>query len=365
MKTNNIFLAVFLSLLIVGCANFNSVHRDLNISKGNGALIDIKQRAIIASVITTTKDTKTTSETRVCAEPSPDSLSAYAAELAAKADNSHVSASISAAFQEGSAFVGLRTQSIQLLRDASYRLCESYLNGAIEKEEYGWLMRRFQRNMLVLLAVEQLTGTVHTPTVTVGSESPSSTAHSLTELRAEQERIDARLKLLDEANIKLATDTQNTPANADKNKIAADKNTSIITQLKSDKKSVEDAIANNLNILTSGHTSVSVYNFSPQNTEKSDTQIVKIADTVRELVNRIIDQDDIGTLCFTYLKSKQGEVDSKDQLATSCIANIGSAGIRTSLQEASETAKQPTVPDLQLKPPKAQINAHKSKGVKK
>lgn len=126
MKTKILIAPVI--LLLAGCANFNSVHRDFNISNGNGALIDIKQRAIIASVVKTKKSDNTEiTETRVCAEPSPDSLSAYAAELAAKADNGQVAAGLSAAFQESSAFVGLRTQSIQLLRDASYRLCESYL----------------------------------------------------------------------------------------------------------------------------------------------------------------------------------------------------------------------------------------------
>ena len=70
-------------------------------------------------------------ETRVCAEASPDALSAYAAELAAKADSGKIGAELVAALQEGSSYVGMRTPTIQSLRGASYRLCESYLNNAI------------------------------------------------------------------------------------------------------------------------------------------------------------------------------------------------------------------------------------------
>ena len=65
------------ALLLGGCANMNSIHRRLDLSKGDGALIDIKQRAILVS-------SATNHETRVCAEPSPDALSAYAAQMAAK-----------------------------------------------------------------------------------------------------------------------------------------------------------------------------------------------------------------------------------------------------------------------------------------
>ena len=184
-------LLTLLPLLLVGCGNFNSVHRVLQVSKGEGALIDIKQRAIFSSVMTTEdKNGKRITQTRVCAEPSPDALSAYAAELTAKADAEKIGAELAAAFQEGSSFVGLRTQSIQLLRDASYRLCEAYISGAIGADEYAWLLRRFQRSMVVLLAVEQLTGTVRMPTVSITTQGQAEAAKSISEIRNEKEKID-------------------------------------------------------------------------------------------------------------------------------------------------------------------------------
>src|SRR5919108_6239520 len=120
MKHLRLLALVGLAIIAVGCANFNSVHRDFKVSEGTGALIDIKQRAILVS-----KDTNNPSQIIVCAEPSPDSLSAYAAEIAAKAQLPNgVAAQLSSAFQESSSFTGLRTQSIQLLRDSLYRICE-------------------------------------------------------------------------------------------------------------------------------------------------------------------------------------------------------------------------------------------------
>ena len=324
MKTKLLALVALLALLLNGCANFNSVYRDFNISNGNGALIDIKQRAIIASVVKTKKDGIETTETRVCAEPSPDSLSAYAAELAAKADNGQAAAGFSAAFQESAAFVGLRTQSIQLLRDASYRLCESYLNGAIEKEEYSWLLRRFQRNMLVLLAVEQLTGTVRVPAVTIGTEGAASTGRALTELRAEQDKIDARIKQLGDDNVKLKENTVAEPVNTDKNKATLATNNEAIASLKADRKAFEDAISNDRDLLASGRSTVPAYNTSSQLPEVSDTQTRIVAEAVQAMVENLINQDDRAVLCFNYLKSKNAPSRGNDKLALSCLQYIES-----------------------------------------
>ena len=56
--------------------------------------------------------------------------------------------------------IGLRTQSIQLLRDAMYRICEAYWNDALDSESLIAMHRRFQNLMTGLLAIEQLTGAV-------------------------------------------------------------------------------------------------------------------------------------------------------------------------------------------------------------
>lgn len=162
----------------VACGNLNSIHRKLDVSVGKGALIDIKQRAILVR--------KTETGLRVCAEPSPDALSAYAAELSAQASEpDKITAALGVSTKEAASFVGLRTQSIQLLRDGFYRGCEAFLNEALRPEEYAFLTRRYQKYMVALLAIEQLTGAVQatasaplTPSAAVPSGStpaPSST----------------------------------------------------------------------------------------------------------------------------------------------------------------------------------------------
>ncbi len=115
---------------ISGCGNLNSVFREFSVDSGTSVMVDIKQRAVLASSRVSEDNHKITT---VCAEPSPDALSAYAAQLAAEASApDKFAAQLAASVNESSAFVGLRTQSIQLLRDALYRLCEGYMSGALE-----------------------------------------------------------------------------------------------------------------------------------------------------------------------------------------------------------------------------------------
>ena len=166
---------VVLGAITIGCANFNSVHRELTVSEGVGALIDIKQRAIFVL-----KKATPSGDVIVCAEPSPDSLSAYAAEIAAKAELPNgVAAQLSGAFQESASFTGLRTQSIQLLRDSQYRICEAYMNGAISTSQYDLLARRYQKQTVALLAIEQLTGAFRSPSVTVNTIGSAEAARSI------------------------------------------------------------------------------------------------------------------------------------------------------------------------------------------
>ena len=156
-RISAILLAV---MVLTGCASLNSIHRTHDFKTGS-AIIDAKQRAIIAR-----EDLK--NGVLVCAEPSPDAMSAYAAELAGKVGvPNKVAAEFVGSFHEGSSFVGLRTQSIQLLRDESYRLCEAHMNGFIDDEQYFLLLRRQQRITVALLAIEQLTETVKVPNVLI------------------------------------------------------------------------------------------------------------------------------------------------------------------------------------------------------
>ncbi|QDD89708.1 hypothetical protein [Pseudomonas oryzihabitans] len=109
----------------------------------------------------------------VCPEPSPDALKTFA--LSGTASKGDIAA-LSAAYQQSGANIGLRTQSIQLLRDQLFAYCQAYANGAITAEMYQMYMARNQRNTVATLAIEQLTGAIKSPDVVLTSQ--SSTADS-------------------------------------------------------------------------------------------------------------------------------------------------------------------------------------------
>ena len=116
--------------------------------------IDARQRLVISG------KRKSDGVRVVCAEPSPDALVAQAAVMAAQGNftgrSGQPSASGSAAvgFQESAASIGLRTQSIQVLRDGYYRLCETYLNDAIDKKEYLAVIKNVDTFIAVSLAID-------------------------------------------------------------------------------------------------------------------------------------------------------------------------------------------------------------------
>jgi len=106
---------------------------------------------------------------RVCAEPSPDALTAITTSGSGKLgvkDKIDVAAAFSRA--ESAASIGLRTQSIQLMRDVLYRICEDYQSGALTPAGLETLQRRYQSSMVAILAIEQLTGVVRAPAVVLG-----------------------------------------------------------------------------------------------------------------------------------------------------------------------------------------------------
>ncbi|NML15029.1 hypothetical protein [Azohydromonas caseinilytica] len=297
MKSMSIrILCVAVFATISGCANFNTAFRDLDVDSGKGAMIDIKQRAVLVSKrsdkVVNQGRMETVSRTVVCAEPSPDALSAYAAELAGKVDSpSKVSAQLGASFQEGASYIGLRTQSIQLLRDSLYRLCEGYMSGALDTEEYSLLARRYQKYMLALLAIEQLTGVIKVPPVSINTSGQADAAKSLSVLRSEEAKLDDAIKAQDENIVKAGLGED------EKKKISND-----IVRLKGDKKVIQDAIANAKDLAVNGASVVAVHGIGMPS-QRSDDHVKAVASTVGNIVSSFVAIDDFPQLCFSHLKS--------------------------------------------------------------
>ena len=189
-------------LMLTACSTIHKMN-DLGNSTGTHILsIDAKQRVVVT-------ERKSDNSSITCAEPSPDALSALSTSLSASAQtNTDVIAKIAGAVSESSASIGLRTQSIQLLRDGMYRLCEAYAGGAITADDFNRQQRRYQNLMLSLLAIEQLTGAVVARQVVLGDGSASSSVGGNAATQAQQ--VTTATKAVSDAQAALdkATSTQ-------------------------------------------------------------------------------------------------------------------------------------------------------------
>jgi hypothetical protein len=167
--------------LLTGCANLNSIKHDFSVASLQSVSIDAKQRAIMS---VQKAPANLPPWTAFCAEPSPDALAALSAS--GGVDVAVLNKALGAAFstQEGAASIGLRTQTIQILRDAMYRLCEGYASGALDEIGYTRLQRRYQNIMLGLLSIEQLTGATVASQAGIGGNASSTLGKSLAQTTA-------------------------------------------------------------------------------------------------------------------------------------------------------------------------------------
>ncbi len=333
MKTAVCLVLIAVFGLTGGCADMSTYRKTLDINEGAGVTMDIKQRAILV-----TKD-KTTGRIKACAEPSPEAMSSVAAQFASELNiPDTLAAKLVASFTEGTSFVGLRTQSIQLLRDTAYQLCQANMNGSLSDPEYNILLRRFQKYTVALLAVEQLTGTLRVPPVNISTQSTAEAARSLSELMTEIEKIDENLAEVDkklkdptEKSNKLKTEIETTEkeikdfkpnppvTDEDKQKLKQleDKleqqkkdQEDLTTQIKNlnDQKSklnknkdlIGKAIENARGLVASGQVNVNVSSVGEPYKPTPD-QIKSVAKTVEKIVMSIINTDDTGQLCLAFM----------------------------------------------------------------
>lgn len=197
MRTLTRILLGILSLSLAACANLQTIGRTTSLPSGEegGVAIhlDAQQRLLIYNKMG-----------KYCAEPSPDALAAYAASLGLGASvPGQGAASVAQALQSSAGSIGLRTQSITLMRDTLYRLCEAYANGVIEPVQVATLMGRNQDLTAVVLAIEQLTGAVAANQViltgTAGAEASASLVGNQQLLDAARKDEEAKKKSLADA----------------------------------------------------------------------------------------------------------------------------------------------------------------------
>jgi len=334
----------------IGCANINSIYRSATVqssspSVGHVMLIDAKQRAILSGTRAGTGvDRGTVGAFKTfCAEPSPDAFSAYAAALsgsgvvqpsATSAEAIKVLAS--AAFGEQAGSIGLRTQSITILRDSMFRVCESYMNRAINEHQVDVLHRRFQSVMVALLSIEQLTGPLATSQLTLssvsktgGSGDPVERAKSIqaayTELDARkaalgtvQAQLDAAVSTLKSANDDLAklkatiTDEKKIEEKAIELGIA-DKQKDVDARKKA-LESAKEAIGRQETVIAAlngalptpeGSVNGSASIEAVKNVERARSDVAIIADTIGKIVETTSTNNFISDECMAFYSAKR------------------------------------------------------------
>jgi len=207
MKAAHAILAAT-ALAATGCANLNTINRNTVLpADGTAVHLDAHQRVVYSD-----------KQGWVCAEPSPDAMQGYASSLGLGVSApSKEAVSVAQALSASAGSIGLRTQSITLMRDVMYRICELYFNGAINKEAALQLLQRSQDLSLGILAIEQLTGAVVAQQVLINTSSAATAAAAINDTQRELDRAKA-----DEAAKKTAADSAQSSLEAQK-KVAAEK----------------------------------------------------------------------------------------------------------------------------------------------
>ena len=155
-------LAVTASILAISACS-STIHTTSTLGNHKILALDAKQRVIISG-------TRQDGQHVICAEPSPDALVAsasYAAATLNKEDDIAAQAAIGRS--ESVASLGVRTQTIQLLRDGYYRICEAYLNGALDHDDYDAVIQSIDVFMITLVAIQSVGGVVAAPAVSINA----------------------------------------------------------------------------------------------------------------------------------------------------------------------------------------------------
>ncbi len=269
-----IAVATTAAALLTGCAQPGPYTAALAVGPNVGVSIDAKQRVIFShNVPAPTRDHPEQSFIATCAEPSPDALTAIGVSnglsLNLGAGPASKAIDLSSAASESAAFIGLRTQSIQILRDQMYRLCEGYAGGAMDSAEFKAMQRRFQSTVMGLLAIEQLTGPVMASQALVLSSAQAHAGASAGDaavtsaqqaVDAQRQKVTTALQDLNTKQAKVDADNKSISDNADQ--ISAASDTATIDSLKATGKTLQTQLQSDL---------TDVKNSKVQLTQEQDT----------------------------------------------------------------------------------------------
>jgi len=234
--------------ILSGCASFTHYNKERDLSGNKAVFVDAKQRGIYKAKRTETANNVTKTWEGVCAEPVPDAISSLAATLGVDlslTDKGNLGVSQSIA--EGVSSIGIRTAAIEALRDIMYRNCEAYALGGVSNIGLETLQRRFQSTMVAILAIEQLTGAVRAPAVTIVSESSAGSPDAIVDLTNKTEAARISLNSAKESESKAkdkydktVSDTKETEKKIADKKDEADRIRALPTPSEDEKKTLKE-----------------------------------------------------------------------------------------------------------------------------
>lgn len=391
MRARLVFKGASLAaILISGCSEIRDVHHQFQFgdpassssSPGSLSIIttDAQQRLIAVRrskpiQVTDSAGNPITSEPwQLCAEPSPDTMTSLSASTAAAVKNDHVAAQLASAVATQAAMIGLRTQSITLMRDEAYRLCEAYMNGAIDRTYFDTLHRRFQNLMVANLAIEQLTGYARPPVIVIGGSAGADASNQLLEAQAALDKgnLDLKQKTTDrkKAESELQATTNDIKAlDADGDGQADDK--SKADQLAADKKKLPDltaAVASAKKDEDDATTNVASLQAtrdaarSPNATASSLPTKIEISSSggpaisstvafaVDDIVTSAIDHDYSSDFCFDYISNLPAEKIPNNPVYKTCAQIVSTAGTKALQQQKEAENMMKTQGSQQTKP---------------
>jgi hypothetical protein len=145
-------LVIFIAILATGCTGTIFKTFSIDDDTAKSISMDARQRLVIV----TDRGGPEGNRRVVCAEPSPDAFMALAASAGANVSIGEKEAGGYGTMAEAAGALGLRTQTIQLMRDTLYRSCEAYMNGLINEKEYRKMLTAFDELLITLVAIEGL-----------------------------------------------------------------------------------------------------------------------------------------------------------------------------------------------------------------
>jgi len=353
-------------LVVAGCANINSIHRSSVFSddRSEAVFIDAKQRGLISNpdkaerkvteyrkngdvVVKTTIN----NQLRLCIEAAPDVFSAFAtsaaAQVAVKAAEKSGEGRFSLSSSENAATIS-RTQTINMLREAMFRTCERYLNGAIDKNELIVQAARDQRVMVSILAIEQLTGVYMPATTALLTQSTASvggpTAETLklvADAKAAADKATEDAKKAEEAAKEAEEDAKKSGLNDKKDcqevladeklnevqkakcKLAKEKrdNTSALAvkaKTQSDHYSTIKKLADALGGVASSASGTAQFN-AAQSQAILSQNIENVAKAVVRIVENTFQFDEVRMTCVVMLRQKRNDSDGLNGLHDKCL----------------------------------------------